>query len=97
MDNEMVLGIDDEFDLALMTDDFVTKSVTETMVTLVKKQDEMILHTIRQTGGNVYSEITIDESKVLEALRNYDKKQKRLAWIRKIVKAIKKPFWKVRQ
>lgn len=40
-------------------------------VNVVEKQDELIMDAVQQIGGNTYQDITIDKSKVIEALGKY--------------------------
>lgn len=43
---------------------------------ITEKQDEIIMQTIQEIGGETFREITIDKHKVLEALTDYVNKQK---------------------
>ena len=49
----------------------IHKAMHHIRVNIAEKQDELIMDAIQRIGGNTYEDITLDKSKVLEALGKY--------------------------
>lgn len=60
-------------------DDEMYRFIYEARCSIVEKQDEIIFQTISHIGGKEFRHITIDKSKVLEALTDYVRKEKNKA------------------
>ena len=60
-------------------DDDMYRFVYEARCSIVEKQDEIIYQAISHIGGKEFRHITIDKSKVLEALTDYVRKEKNKA------------------
>ena len=58
--------------------------VTRISARAVEEQDEIIMRTIQRIGNDIYTDITVDRNKVLEALQDYQEKcsgRKQGGWI----------------
>lgn len=56
--------------------DTIQQMILHFSAKITEKQDEIIMQTIQEIGGETFREITLDKHKVLEALRDYVNKQK---------------------
>ena len=56
--------------------DSIQQMILHFSAKITEKQDEIIMQTIQEIGGETFREITIDKHKVLEALSDYVNKQK---------------------